>query len=117
MGRIEVKVDRGDDDEIFIKNFENKTYFWVHVVRYYRMSYKQYIETTNDKDIVYNFDGFLNFCDQKRKKSLKCKIMNEEWWNDFYSKNVMDNKGFNGIDASKQMVFPDIKKLPQLPRV
>ena len=51
---------------------------------------------------------------KNKKSSLLCKISDSEWWTDFYSEDVMEKKGFNKIDASKQMILPDIKPLPQL---
>ena len=91
-----------------------KMYFWIHIVRYYRALFKHYA-AEKKQDVFWNFDGFLSFCQMKRKKtSIKCKILNEDWWKEYYSDDVMEMKGFDGMDASKVMVPSDIKPLPQL---
>jgi len=91
-----------------------KVYFWIHIVRYYRALFKAFA-AKKDQDTFWNFNGFLHFCQMKQpKKSVKCQILNEDWWMEYYSENVMENKAFNGIDASKEMVPADIKPLPQL---
>eukprot|EP01084_Bolivina_argentea_P076722 139077_1 len=87
---------------------ETKTYFWIHQMRYWRALFKEYVVKKKNKE--WNFNAFKKFCESQKKN----KMLNDEWWKEYYDENVMNNKGFHDIDASKQMVFPNKKQLPQL---
>ena len=92
---------------------ETMMYFWVHMVRYWRVMFKEVVEQKkgSNNEMEWTFNGFIAFCAKNKKK---CSILNEEWWTEYYSEKVMHQKGFHDMDASQQMVLPDKKQLPQL---
>ena len=108
---------------------ETLTYFWIHMVRLYRQHYLLFMKSDNDDtnnnnnnnnnnnecknndnntDPI-NYNNFIKYCLLKdTKKKLKCKILNDEWYKDFYSNDLINIKG------KTEMVLPDKKQLPQM---
>ena len=83
--------------------------FWIHMVRYWRALFTEHIGDSGKMKCTFN--SFLVF---RGKHKNRCKMLDENWWNQYYSESVMYRKGFHGLDASQQMVFPDKNSLPQL---
>eukprot|EP01083_Nonionella_stella_P178716 632194_1 len=89
-----------------------KTYFWIHMMRYYIKLYQQEYnaivnvdEQKREKETMeYSFERFLDFCSTK----YQCQIENSEWYNEFYSHKCICNT------PADKLVFPDLKPLPSL---
>ena len=84
-----------------------KTYFWIHIMRYYIKLYKQEKDNNHSDekdDDEWSFEGFLNFCNTK----YKCRIEYDLWWKEYYSQTLIQNT------ARNKLVFPDLKQLPHV---
>ena len=92
---------------------ETMMYFWIHMVRYWRVMFREYLvkENKNQNKVQWTFMSFVAFCEGNKND---CQIVDEQRWTLYYSESAMYHGGFHNLDASQQMVFPDRKPLPQL---
>lgn len=90
------------------KYHETLTYFWIHIIEYFKVLSQQ-----NNKNATFiQFYSILAINDWSINNSLKYDLSDINLWKQFYSQNVMHQKGYQGIDAKKQLCLPDKKSIP-----
>merc|ERR1712062_212868 len=74
---------------------ETMMYFWVHMVRYWRVMFREYVEGKkgSNNEVEWTFKAFIASCGSNKK----CDLTNEEWWTEYYSEEVMHQKGFHDM--------------------